>query len=366
MKKNYLLSRIVLLSSILLIASSCSKNEPENAEAKPETAKSSKVELSIDSGSYVIPDGKAVEEDTGFLALTVNVKNKTDDELNVSVSDFALYGEDGEKVSSERVYDSEGNFRVMGSESLSEDKSFTGSLVFEVEKAHTYELHYRPSLASDDEKANEIEVKVNTKKYKDEAKDVENLVKEYVSTVFFDSEEEETNSKLKLSNDLDAERKMFKEDGVKRLQESFTSYDVTSQEAEKIVAQFQASNKEKAQVTYKYKEFFPETATIYVHPETVLFDKIDRDALVKQFSEENKGKYTNYSTAQQEGEKYLIQKLPEKIKETPISTDENMAGEGYRVNLIKKEGKWELDSSKDSKNYSFKSLEGAFRGGLRD
>ncbi|MDN6004799.1 MAG: DUF4352 domain-containing protein [Enterococcus sp.] len=364
MKKNKVISTIILLSSVLFVASSCSSSESKPRES--ETSKNANVELSIDKGGYVIPDGKDSDGETGFLALTVNVKNKTDDELSVSVSDFALYGEDGEKVSSERVYDSEGNFRVMGSETLSEDKSFTGSLVFEVEKANTYELHYRPSLPSGDEKANEIELKVNTKQYKDEAKDVENLVKEYVSTVFYDSDEDETNSKLKLGNDLEAERKMFKEDGVKRLQESFTSYEVTSQEAEKIVAQFQASNKEKAQVTYKYKEFFPETATIYVHPETVLLDKIDRDALVKQFAEENKGKYTNYSTAQKEGEKYLVQELPEKIKETPISTEENMAGEGYRVNLVKKEGKWELNSSKDSKNYSFNSLKASFRGGLKD
>lgn len=354
-----------MLSSILLIISACSKNDTDNGEAKPETVKNSNVELRIDSGNYVIPDGESVEEDNGFLALNVQVKNKTDDKLNVSVSDFALYGEDGEKVSSERVYDSEGDFKVMGSETLSEDKSFTGSLVFEVEKDGKYELHYRPSLVSDEDGKEEIELKVDAKKYKDESEDVENLVKEYVAAVFYDSEEE-SQSKLKLSNDLEEERKTFKEDGIKRLQDSFNGYDVPISEAEKIVAQFQASNKEKAKVTYKYKQFFPEAATIYVHPEVVLLDTIDKEALLERFVTENEGKYSSYSDAQREGEKYIVQNLPEKIKETPISTDENMDGEGYRVKLVKKNGEWELDSSKDSKNYTFNSLKANFRGGLKD
>lgn len=54
--------------------------------------------------------------------------------MDVSSNDFALYDEDGKKVSSEHVYDSNDNFKVMSNESLSEDKSFTEPLVFEVKK----------------------------------------------------------------------------------------------------------------------------------------------------------------------------------------------------------------------------------------
>lgn len=113
---------------------------------------------------------------------------------------------------------------------------------------------------------------------------------------------------------MEEERKTFKEDGIKRLQESFNEYDVPT----------------------------PEAATIYVHPEVVLLDTIDKETLMEQFMAENEGKYSSYSNAQRESEKYIVQNLPEKIKETPISIDENMDGEGDRIKLVKKMGNGNL------------------------
>lgn len=368
MKKSRVFSGFVLLSSLLVMMTACSSGESkktEKTEKEPATEQNSKVAVSIEGGNYVVPDGETVDDDTGFLALDIKVKNKSDEKLDVTSSDFALYDEEGEKVTSEHVYDSRGKFKVLSSESLSEGKSFTVPLVFEVEKAAEYELHYEP-ISSDEDDG--IELKLTTNDYPDETKAVEGLLDQYIATVFYDSDDQksEKDSKLELSNDLEAEQKAFKEDGINLFKRGFTKYSVSTEEAEKFISQVQASNREKAVVSYRIKEFFPEAATIYVRPETVLLKKEDKDAIVKQFNEENKGKFSDYTTAQREAEKYLVQALPDRFKNISISTEDDMSGEGYRVNLEKKNGKWAINSANDSQNYDFKSLKSAFRGSLNE
>lgn len=372
MKKFRVFSGLVLLSSLLLTMTACSGgSETKKAEKKESTAQTSKVELSVEGGSYIIPDGEKVDDETGFLALDIKVKNKSKDKLDVSSNDFALYDEDGKKVSSEHVYDSNDNFKVMSSESLSEDKSFTEPLVFEVTKDAKYELHYKPMYYSEDEKDEGVELELNTKNYTDDSKAVQALTSQYVTKVFYGSDEvkdedKQAAGKLELANDIETERKTYKEESVNCLKDEFSNYEPSTAELEKVVTQIQQTNAEKGKVTYTFKEFFPESAVIYVRPEMVFLDDVDTKSITDKFVEENKGKYTDYTSVRRDAEKYLLQELPTKINEAPINTDDNMNGEGYQVKLEKKDGKWELNSANESRNYYFKSMKAAFRGGLND
>lgn len=372
MKKIRVFSGLILLSSLLLTMTACSGGgDAKKTEKKENVAQSSKVEMSVESGSYIIPDGKKVDDETGFLALDIKVKNKSKDKLDVSSNDFSLYDEEGKKVSSEHVYDSNDNFKTMSSESLSEDKSLTEPLVFEVKKDAKYELHYKPMYYSEDEKDDGIELELNTKKYNDETKAVQALVGQYITNVFYGSDEvkeedKKAAGKLELANDLETERKTFKEESINSLKDDFSNYDPSTAELEKVITQLQQTNAEKGKVTYSFKEFFPETAVIYVRPEMVFLDDVDTKSITDKFVEENKGKYTDYTSVRRDAEKYLLQELPGKINEAPINTDDNMNGEGYQVKLEKKDGKWEINSANESRNYYFKSLKAAFRGGLND
>lgn len=371
MKKMKRFSGLVLLSSLLLFLGACSGGEAKKEEKKENSAQSSRVELSIENGSYIVPNGKSVDDSTGFLALDIKVKNKSKDKLDVTSNDFSLYDEDGKKVSSERVYDSNDNFKVMGSESLSEDKSLTEPLVFEVKKDAKYELHYKPLYFSEEEKDEGVELSLNTKDYSDESKAVQALVEQYVTKVFYGSDEvseenKKAAGKLELANDLGQERNTFREESIQALKGVFTHYEPATAELEKVIDQIQKTNIEKGNVTYKFKEFFPESAIIFVRPEMVLLDDVDTKAIVEKFVEENKGQYTDYTSVQRDAEKFLLQELPEKINETQVNTDKNMNGEGYQVKLEKKDGKWEIHSANESRNYYFKSMKETFRGGLND
>lgn len=372
MKKFRVFSGLILLSSLLLTMTACSGGSGEKKEDKKENAaQTSKVELSVEGGSYIIPNDEKIDDENGFLALDIKIKNKSKDKLDVSSNDFALYDEDGKKVSSEHVYDSNDNFKVMSSESLSEDKSFTEPLVFEVNKNAKYELHYKPMYYSDEEKDEGVELKLNTKDYTDDTKAVQALMSQYITKVFYGSDEvkeedKKAAGKLELANDTDQESKTFKEDSINALKDSFSNYEPSTAELEKVITQIQKTNAEKGKVTYTFKEFFPDSAVIYVRPELVLLDDVDTKAITEKFVEDNKGKYSDYTSARRDAEKYLLQELPTKITEAPLNTDKNMNGEGYQVKLEKKDGKWEINSANESRNYYFKSMKETFRGGLND
>ncbi len=46
------------------------------------------------------------------------------------------------------------------------------------------------------------------------------------------------------------------------------------------------------------------------------------------------------------------------------SQPSDMSGEGYKINLTQKDGKWIVDSSKSDSNYDYQALVSSFMGGL--
>lgn len=369
------LMKVLLVCSLLLSVSACSTKEKtasakkENTEKKAESAKSSLVELSVEDGNYIVPLDKKADGDVKYLSLNIKVTNKSDKKLEISPDDFALYDEDGKKTSNEDVYGSEDRFKTMSYESLSEDKSLTEPIVFKVSKDKKYELHYKPTIfdlddAEDESKEAGVELKINQDKYTDGTKEVESLANYYVQAVFFGSEDQK-DEKLVLANDLAQEKQAFKEASINCLKGEFEYYQPSTPELDKVITELQNTNKNKGKVTYTFNEFYPDYASVYVRPEVVLFDNVDSESIGEQFVNDNAGKYEEYDdAAERDMEKYLLQELPGKISTSPINTEKDMNGEGYRINMEKKDGKWQVLSEKASGNYDFESLTQTFRGGL--
>jgi len=367
--------KVLFVCSLLLSVSACSTKEKAGSAKKEETAKkadsaaSSLVALSVEDGNYIIPLDKKVDGDVKYLSLDVKVTNKSDQKLDVSPDDFALYDEDGKKTSNEDVYGSDDRFKTMDYESLSEDKSLTESIVFKVSKDKKYELHYKPTIfdledAEDESKEAGVELKIDQSKYKDGTKEVEELANHYVQTVFFGAEDKK-DEKLVLANDLAQEKQAFKDASINSLKGEFDYYQPSTAELDKVITELQNTNKNKGKVTYSFYEYYPDFATIYVRPEVVLFDNVDSESIGEQFANENAGKYEEYDDAlERDAEKYLLQELPGKLSSSPINTERDMNGEGYRLIMEKKDDKWQVVSEKTSNNYDFDSLTQAFRGGL--
>lgn len=361
--------KVLLVSSLLLMVSACSTKEKAATETKEESAKSSLVELSVEDGAYIVPMDKKADGDVKYLSLNVKVTNKSDKKLDVAPDDFALYDEEGKKSSTEDIYSSNDQFKSMSYESLSEDKSLTEPIVFQVTKGKKYELHYKPTIldfsdGEDESKEAGVELKIDQTKYKDETEEVEKLANYYVQTVFLGAEDKE-DEKLELGNDLAKEKQTFKDTSINCLKNEFEYYQPSTPELEKVITELQNTNKNKGKVTYTFNEFYPDFASIYVRPEVALFDNVDMEAIGEQFANENAGKYEEYDdNLERDAEKYILQELPGKIGSTPINTDPDMDGEGYKIDLEKKDGKWQVKSDKSSSNYNFESLTQTYRGGL--
>jgi hypothetical protein len=384
MKKRILLGSVAVVA---MLFAGCGSNDSKGKTIDKPEAKSSNTAVSIKSGTYVLNQDNKVSENEGLLALEVSIKNSSKEKLSISKEDLTLYDEDGNKISGENIYTDDSSFKQIDYTSLSSGKTQNGYVIFNVEKDKKYELHYVPAypISEEEQKAEEIELKVDPSKYYDPSEDFKKMTESYVSQVFLgkaaeqakENEEKDTDKdekkdkedevKYELSNNLTTEHNEFNSAFSERIKKMTDYYEPSTAEAEKIVTDFEAANQKKAKVTYEVAEMYPNKAIVYVRPEVISFDDVDTDAIENKFVDENRGKYdedSDYDKIYQDAEKYILQQLPTTFEQTKISTPEYMNGEGYKVTLTKEKDKWTLDSSNSSKNYDFNQMYNGFMGGL--
>lgn len=106
------------------------------------TAGNNDVDLKVKNGMYVLPRDES--SDSKYLALNIEIKNKSNKTLNLTTRDINLYNSDDEKVKPIQVYDSSNKFQTFAFESISKKKSASGYVVFEVKPKEKYKLHYSP------------------------------------------------------------------------------------------------------------------------------------------------------------------------------------------------------------------------------
>lgn len=354
------ISKIVSLATALVFFSACGN---ENSTKEQNDTGSSKVAtINIDEGTYIVPEDEKADEGSGYLALKVRIKNKGKEILSVSPEDINLYDKEENKVSRKDIYIDDSNFKLFKFESVSGGKSTDGYVIFKVEKDKQYDLQYTPDGLIDS-KQKPIQIDIDAKKYKDVSSEVQSLTEDFVNSVFLNKEDAGKESKL--GNDLEQDKATFDKEFSKRLGEEFGYYKPSESELMNSVNSLKNANGKKAKVSYSIKELYPDSATIYVNPETIHFSNVDVDSIVEDFVNKNIEKYTDYEKAEIDAEKYLLDQLPQKFENTTISKSNNsMSGEGFEVHLTKKDDKWVIDTSDSDNNYTFKYLKQSFMGDL--
>ena len=172
--------RYLFLSVLVVFLTGCSftKKASENG-----VSGNNDVDVKIKGGTYVLPNDES--SDSKYLALNVEIKNKSDKKLRLSEGDITLYNSDDEKIKPLNVYDSNDKFKTMSFEQVSKNKSISGYVVFEVDPKEKYELHYSPLYTDIDAKEKEdVTIKVDAAKYPDNVEKIEELAKQYVDQVF--------------------------------------------------------------------------------------------------------------------------------------------------------------------------------------
>ena len=383
--KKILRNIAFLVAIFTLVACGASKKSDNQAG-------SNEVDIKIKSGTYIVPRDEST--DSKYLALKLEIKNKSKEKLSISAGDVTLYDSEGEKISAVNVYDSAEKFKTIGYEDLSKDKTVSRYVVFEVDPDEKYELHYAPkfmdSLAKD---RKDIEISVSPSKYEDNTDAVADLAKEYVNKVFLsgdasgdatnvadtsagentvtlmakddkkkskDDDKEGSKEKFVLGGELEKDRAAFVKKFGTDFAENFTYYKPSDAELRTFIEAYTKVNAKRAKVTYSIKEFLPERATINVRPETIGLENIRTYELVSKFANEHRAEYSDYKDAYSAAEKYILEQAPTQFDSLPLLTDKYMDSEGYELKLVKKNNKWVVDTS-DS---SYESLVRIFSGNI--
>lgn len=379
--------RYLFLSVLVVFLTGCSftKKASENG-----VSGNNDVDVKIKGGTYVLPNDES--SDSKYLALNVEIKNKSDKKLRLSEGDITLYNSDDEKIKPLNVYDSNDKFKTMSFEQVSKNKSISGYVVFEVDSKEKYELHYSPLYTDIDAKEKEdVTIKVDAAKYPDNVEKIEDLAKQYVDQVFLngadsanagnvsnnnpnsatltplaDKKDDKKKNKdadkgdeFVLGGDLAKAKSDFTKAFTTEFGEEFTYYKPSEAELRTFVDAYAKANAKRAKISYQVKSFFPESAIVYVRPETIGLENIRTYDLISKFADEHKADYSNYNDAYSAAEKYILEQAPSQFDSIPLVTSKYMENEGYELKLVKKNGKWVVDTS-DSIGY--KSLVRAFSG----
>lgn len=349
------------------------------------------VDVKIKGGTYVLPNDES--SDSKYLALNVEIKNKSNKKLRLSEGDITLYNSDDEKIKPLNVYDSNDKFKTMSFEQVSKNKSISGYVVFEVDPKEKYELHYSTLYTDIDAKEKEdVTIKVDAAKYPDNVEKIEELAKQYVDQVFLNGadsanagnvsnnnpnsatvtpladKKEDKKKKDKdadkgdefvLGGDLAKDKSAFTKAFTTQFGEEFTYYKPSEAELRTFLDAYAKANAKRAKISYQVKSFFPESAIVYVRPETIGLENIRTYDLISKFADEHKADYSNSNDAYSAAEKYILEQAPSQFDSIPLVTSKYMENEGYELKLVKKSGKWVVDTS-DSNGY--KSLVRAFSG----
>lgn len=359
MKKRW--KWLLLLGAVFLFAGCGAGEKDESQEKGQEAASNGDTAITIEDGTYIVPEDKTISEGTGFLALNIKIQNKSKDSLNLSSTDVSLYDEEDNKIVNENVYSyDDTTFKNFSSDTISGGKSANGYLVYQVDKDKKYELHYTSSSAGEEKE--EITLNVDAKKYKDQSSTVTDLTAAYVDQVFLNKTADKKTANL--SNDLAAEHETFTKEFATVLGDSFNHYEPSEAELMTAVEAFETANANKAKVTYIIKNYFPNSATVLVKAETLHLEDLDSKGIIEEFVEKNKGTYNDYDKVYNDAEKYLLENMPSRYDAIEVSTNDRGNSDGYAVQLTKEDDKWTIDTSDSSKNYSFGYLKQAFMGNL--
>ncbi|QQZ10029.1 DUF4352 domain-containing protein [Heyndrickxia vini] len=170
MKKRLLasLSIFVLAGSIL---AGCGETQVEKVDKKSsekteqkaknqifkvgDTVKVNGLEVTITKASFTKPEQYSKAKKGNVLTLELSTKNSGDDSAFIDNTEFNLYDKDGNQLEEYYGYD---DIAISGD--VNKGKKLTGKLYYDVPKADSYELIYKPSFTLD---SKEIKFKIDVK-----------------------------------------------------------------------------------------------------------------------------------------------------------------------------------------------------------
>lgn len=321
-------------------------------------------DIKILSGSYVQEADQPAKSGQGYLALKVNIRNTTGQELNLSNDDFKLMKG---KQSISPVSVSIDGINEIDDQKLDKGDSTNGYVFFKVNKKDKYQLKFSPDAVNsqNDNKLGSSTTNVNASSFKDPGESAKTAAKQYIEAVFLNNKTDQQHNDL--ANNVNADAKKYHDDFVNGLRNGVDKNNVTDQQADKIFQDYVNDAAKRDSISYKVYEAEPDKVTIDVVAKNVNIDDMNFDQLSSDFEKDFMNSHKdddniNEDEVDKEAAQYVLNKLPDMISKAQVSTDENS---GYQLHLTKKNGKWEVATSgSDSGDYN--SMRDQFFAGLTD
>lgn len=356
-----LLAGMSLTACALLPTSNQDIPSKQSQEKKDKKAASNgQVEVKIKEGQFILPSNGAA--DSKYLALSLEIKNKTDEKIMISSSDIGFYDSEGEKIQPVGVYDDAENFKILKYEDLAKGKTLSGYLVFKVEKDKKYELHYEKKTYDADEKTEEIKLNVDPSSYPDQIEDSKKLASDYLNAVFLGgdakSKDKAKSSKGKedfvLGGNLEQDKNDFRAAFAEDFKRKLHDYPFTDKEVNTFIDAYVENNAKRSEISYTVAQYMPNEIVIKIKPRTVSLSKTILN-YSKEFSDKHRSEYANLSEFYKAQDKNYADDMMAGLDSRPLLTPER----DYQLKFVKTDGKWVLE-----RDFSYESIVISFEGDI--
>ena len=324
------------------------------------SASNKEIEMKVKGGQYILPsDGK---ENSKYLALELEIKNKSDETVRISPSDIDIYNPNGEKVKLSRVSDFKHGFETIQFDNLSAGKSLSGYLVFEVETNGKYELEYEKKIYNPKQKIKGFKLTIDPTKYPNQVAESKKLAFDYLNTVFLGgkakSKDEAKSSGGKedfvLGGDLSQNESDFRAAFTEDFKRKLHDYPFTDDEVNAFIDSYVEMNAKRAEISYRVSQYLPNAVVIKSRPKTISLSRTILNHR-KAFYEKHRSEYANLTEINKAIDKNYADVMTAGLDSHPLLTTESE----YQLTFVKTDGKWVVEP-----DYTYDSIVVAFEGDI--
>ncbi|YCA45931.1 DUF4352 domain-containing protein [Bacillus sp. JZ8] len=330
---------VVGMSSALALSLAACGSDSSSTEEKS-SAKSDVIEASIKDATYVISDqddGQSQGAETGLMEVDIKVENKTNSSISIDSYDGIKLYDGDEQIDPVDVYDSGVGLESSNSGSIGGKKVKDVKYYFEVEKDQSYKIGLKPRTKDYDEEAEEVMLKLDTKKYDDSfnsLQDPAKAVKAYISTLYLDKEDK--NYDKLVTADKGQVQQLAKETFTEKMDSVVSPVSLNDSDVNKYYDSYKVALAERAKVEPKVVSKGKDKAVVELQYSTIslsdVYDELNNYA--KDYRKENS------TFDMEESMKYALTKFDKVLKDVTLKTNSYEE----QVELKEKDGKWEINS----------------------
>ncbi|MBM7647806.1 hypothetical protein JOC78_000746 [Bacillus ectoiniformans] len=339
LKKMSLAGTLMALSIGL---AGCGGDEETSASG---TAKSKVMEATIQDASYILANqnnGVSEGEEPGLLAVNFKIKNTSDSSITLSGrNDVKLYdGENQLSPNTEAAYSVDIPPAASGGE-IGAGKVKEMTVFFDVEKGKEYEVALKPFVNGEPE-SEEVTMKLNTQKYEDSLKTLNDPAKAlagYVDTIYLGKENTDY-EKL-----VTADKAALQEEARNKFKENLTrgmDKQLTDEEVNKYYETFKNTLAQKAKIEPVVLSNANGKAEV-----SLQYSAVSMSKFYDQMYNYQKEYYQNAGYDREKAEEYALSKFDAIVN----SLEVKQGASDIKIKMLEKDGRWTVDPSHHSSKY---------------